>query len=260
MKMEANIYEDCTPKTVLQALLMAKDIIKIVEANPTVDVIFKLTESDVADIDPNYCVAGSAAVTLIIKSLKMKHDNLTRYLNRDLSDDLGIILSKIGMKNPTREGIEDLPQVKASFEANDTDVFFLNATQHHRVNVDNVDIVHLSIKDVPTLLMNFDLPCCRAAWVEPEHYWISAHCLASLFTEKYYLPQYMKNINKFADVARPHISKLSGLKMTYELEYRIHNRLSFRIEKYTRRGFTVEYIETDHITPWITNVFFYSQC
>src|SRR5205807_9887689 len=70
----------------------------------------------------------------------------------------------------------------------------------HRMVLNNLDIVHTKAKTVEELLLNFDLPCCRAGFNSKNDYWVSAQCLYALLTGRYYLPSYLKDYSAFSNL------------------------------------------------------------
>lgn len=135
----------------------------------------------------------------------------------------------------------------------DVDIFFLNSPKQSRTKCDNVDIVHLETKTPEKLLMDFDLPCCRAAY-NGSTFWVSVQCLYSILTGKYHQPKYLECIDTFKAVINKNRS--SDLVETEEFYFQ---RLQERTAKYQQRGFTCIYRETTHILLWITKRFHYGQ-
>lgn len=151
---------------------------------------------------------------------------------------------------------QNLPdQVYGSFEPTDTDIFFLNSEMNHRLLLDNVDLVHTKAKSVEELLLNFDLPCCRAAFNSKHDFWISAQCLHSLLTGTYYLPSYLSNIDKFSGILEMYRYG-DGLN---PMDKHMYDRLMHRIEKYKGRGYNCVWTHTDEVQPWIKNRFHYGE-
>jgi len=249
MESELRTLDNFQPKSISEILWMGDEIIKSVRDNPSEDKIFMvplydnvLEEQDYDKDDIKYCIAGSSAVTLFAKLLKVQQFRLKKSS------------SKIGNYN-----------IKGEFVSNDTDIFFLGSKSQHRKQCGNVDIVHLKENSVESLLLNFDLGCCRAAIndnCDAEVGWISAHCIASLLTGEYFLPSYLKNSEDFLKIFSGSAKLL--LKETKELTEtslvdKLFKRLTFRLAKYENRGYNCIYYETDKPLRWIKHRFFYGE-
>lgn len=234
-------------KTFHDVILMADKIIASVELDRINDKVISLRCKMIEDLSivtnssetkiehkPKCVIAGSKAVTLISKHLKLAQKNLEY-----------------------KKAINDLLEIKGDFKAEDTDVFFLNSSEPHRIICNDVDIVHLTTPDVSTLLLNFDLPCCRAATDEDDNiFWISLHCLYSLLTGKFFLPEYLSNIDMFKPIFAKYCENVNNRVYACS-EKKLFDRLSYRIKKYENRGYTCQYIDTDVILPWVLNRFHY---
>lgn len=74
-----------------------------------------------------------------------------------------------------------------SFVTGDTDIFVLNSDSDHHIKLFDVDIVKSTAKTVSELLNSrFDLPPCQIAVDYKGTFTLTAHCLYSLLTGKYY--------------------------------------------------------------------------
>lgn len=140
-------------------------------------------------------------------------------------------------------------------EPNDTDVFLLASTGPHRAQIGKADIVHATEKTVDELLLNFDLPCCRAATNSHFDYWISAQCLNSIITGTYYIPRYCFNLGAFTEKLKKH----RDCSMLRNGEPTLFGRLQDRINKYQKRGFNPVWIDTEKVLPWIKQRFHYCE-
>lgn len=90
------------------------------------------------------------------------------------------------------------------FTPTDTDIFFLGSKDRFRSQIATADFVYVPDKTVEELLLNFDLPCCRVATNVRWDYWVSAQCLASIFTGKYYMPEYLRHKEQFITTLAKH--------------------------------------------------------
>lgn len=135
------------------------------------------------------------------------------------------------------------------WQPNDADLFILGCPKPSRFQMGLVDFVFTTEKTVSELLINFDLPCCRAAVSPSGDVWVSAQCLNALYTGTYNLPAYLKTHDSFNQ-------KVHAMNVG---ESYMFNRFIDRIRKYTARGFNVNWVETKQILPWVTNRFIYSQ-
>lgn len=234
MERKINCVED--------VILHANDIIQNIGPNWTNDQVIILNASD-ANIGfvQKSCVAGSKAVVLLSEML--------RVTQKKILDD-GNHLNRCG------------PYLKLidHFKSNDTDVFFLDSEKDDRVSYDNVDIIHLKTKTIDSLLLNFDLPNCRAAYCKIQNktvFFVSLHCLYSMLTGCYFLPTYLKDRDEFVDIVKKHRNGVNTHNK--HIENKLFNRLHQRIQKYKDRGYTCRYVKTDHVQPWILNRFCYEQ-
>lgn len=229
-------------KTVDDVIKFANDIIQKVEDKFTEDEVIVLNTNKMPTIDiftQNSCVAGSKAVTLLTEELRTAQ--------------------KIAFENAVTGCGPHLKLVE-HFKSTDTDIFFLNSEKEDRVQYGNIDIIHLKAKTIDTLLLNFDLPNCRAAYIHYEDkivYYVSLHCLYSMLTGCYFLPTYFRDRSEFF---RLYEANIKNKCIDYEhVENKLFNRLRSRIEKYEERGYTCRYVKTNHIEPWMINGFLYGE-
>ena len=249
METKLKSLNDFNPKNIAEILWMADDIIKIVKDDPIKDKVFMiplydkdLKEDNDSKEKVKYCIAGSTAVVLFSKLLRLEQLRLEKSSNV-------IANYKIG----------------GNFINNDTDIFFLESKTQHRKQCGNVDIVHLKESTVESLLLNFDLGCCRAAIdddVDSEVGWISAHCIVSLLTGEYFLPSYLAFqeyfLKTFSGSFHQLIYENNTLTET-SLVDKLFQRLKFRREKYGDRGYICVFYKTDEKLSWITHRFFYGE-
>ena len=144
---------------------------------------------------------------------------------------------------------------KAQGQNSDTDIFILGSAIPQRLILPGLDIVHTPAKTVSELLLNFDLPCCRAAFDARGKVWVSVQCLYSLFTGQYFLPAYTQNEKRMKELLIKH----RGSDPMKHSEHFLFGRLMTRIEKYKKRGFEAVFVETDVVLPWIRNRFHYGE-
>ena len=213
-------------------ILMADQIIETVELYPTFDYVFKITDRKEPESNdyPLFCFAGSKIVSSVARLLRRNYFSLL----------------KSGMK------ISNL-NIVCEFKEIDTDVFFLGSKTTHRLYIDNVDIVHVETDKIEDLLLDFDLPCCRAASDQNDNYWISLQCIYSLLTGKYYMPEYISDSITFIDIITQQQPELNNKTATY-----LFSRLQNRISKYEKRGFICYYFVTDNVLPWLKHRFLYA--
>lgn len=208
MNQGSKIFDSCTPKTIKDIILMASKIIDAVECNPMDDKVFVISIDKVKDISitPVCCIAGSKAVNLFYKFLKLEKAPFPCYFGNKIADN----------------------KIAGDFECNDTDIFFMNSKEHHRTTCGDVDIIHIKESSVETLLLNFDLPCCRAATDDSEEiFWISAQCLYSMLTGQYFLPAYLKDIEHFTSVFDEQLANVSPNSKTRNTT-NLFTRLQYR--------------------------------
>lgn len=146
--------------------------------------------------------------------------------------------------------------IKTKWDSQDSDIFFLGSTSNHRRPMGQIDLVHTKHTTVESLLLNFDLPCCRVATNAAFEYWISAHCLASIWIGRYSIPSYLKDEQDFKLVLQKNRSEPSKKPGA---DHFLFTRLQERIKKYEARGFTPEYNSSSEILPWIRHRFEYAQ-
>lgn len=152
-----------------------------------------------------------------------------------------------------------LPLIDKKFQnrwrPKDSDVFFLNQEENNRVPFNTIDLVQCKEKTVDELLLNFDLPICRVAFNFACDFWISAQCLAAIFSHKQNVPVYLQTKKEFRDTITKHMTNFTN---PHAHEY-LYNRFTERVKKYQDRGYGVNWIETDVIIPWVKNRFCYGE-
>jgi len=194
-----------------------------------------------------------------LKALKLDSLTLTQFLEfiQNNRDFITLKLSPESVRELDQIilDLKELPDKlnTVSIKSNDIDIFFLGSEIPHRMYMGTTDIVHTKCKTVEDLLLNFDLPCCRAAFNSRHDFWISAQCLYSLLTGTYPVPTYVQNKDKFIDLLKVH---RNGDPMHVN-EESLFERIQSRIAKYEERGFKVNWIETNEVLPWIKNRFHY---
>jgi len=149
------------------------------------------------------------------------------------------------------------PTETRNWKASDADIFFLNQERNNRLSVGIIDIVQCTEKTVEELLINFDLPVCRVAYNFGYDFWISAHCLSAIYSRRQNAPLYLKDKASFFKMMDDH-------KTTDDLSEQImnahmHVRFIERVKKYQKRGYGINWIETDQIIPWVENRFHYGE-
>ena len=115
-----------------------------------------------------------------------------------------------------------------NWEAKDADVFFLNSNSEFRYDLEAVDIVAKTAKDVASLLAGFDLPCCRVAY-NKNFIWASLQALRAILTNKYSVPKF------YQDMEIWYASK--GFSCPTIMATKFYNRVA----KYEQRGFAINY-------------------
>lgn len=222
-------------ENVSDIISLAGQIIDAVEADQINDKVFVLNRKSDNIGQPKSCVAGSKAVCKLIELL---HEE-----------------QKSSLINQVKGCGPYLKLIK-NFEPTDINVFFLNSEVEDKVKYDGVDIIHLKATTVESLLLNFDLPNCRAAYYcdgENTIFYVSLHCIYSILTGHYYLPLYLQEKGEFSKIYKNNFfecMEASSLLINTKGD-KLFNKLQSRIEKYKERGYTCRYIKTDIILPWI---------
>lgn len=140
-----------------------------------------------------------------------------------------------------------MPIFQLNWKPRDVDLFILGQDKPSRMVQVGIDVNGVCQQTVEELLLNFDLPICRAAYNLAGDYWVSAQCLAAIQTHRQDLPLYLKDEQSFSSILEQHGQFEHGpflLKMYYQ-------RFCDRVKKYQQRGFGVNWIETDTIIPWV---------
>lgn len=256
-------------------------LIKAVEANLDDDVIYRLDGNGSNDfyynikenmflktefprakvnLDVNYCIAGSRAISNVISQINEAHTNLfnaqsnnikskLKKMYPDTSMDVCFVeLKKTDLKIYGSEFHDEAKFMNKTAQS-DTDIFFLNSKRNLRTNLGTVDLVHSTDTCVEELLLNFDLPCCRAAFNNINEYWVSSQCLYALFTGTYPLPSYVFNVNDFVNIL---LNYRKDDHSKYD-EVFLQDRYVKRMQKYALRGFSPIKYDTKTILPWIIN-------
>lgn len=140
----------------------------------------------------------------------------------------------------------------------DGDIFFLGQEVNTHMQIGPVDLVLAKQKTVEDLLLNFDLPICRAALSFSYDFWISAQCLAALHTRKQNVPAYLKDKSTFNSMLRTALEPVVG-GLHDAIHPLLYNNFVGRVKKYQDRGFGVNWINTNKIIPWVVNRFTYGK-
>lgn len=139
------------------------------------------------------------------------------------------------------------------WNSNDNDIFILGCRKAGRNLFGKMlDVVYVKEKTPEELLLNFDLPICRAAMDFKRNFYISIQCLNAILTGKYFLPNYMKSPKTATKMMMIHyprnksnLEEFSSLREN--LISLLCDRFFRRVEKYTGRGFSPIYRHTDEV-------------
>lgn len=145
---------------------------------------------------------------------------------------------------------------RRNWKANDVDVFLLGQTHNARFPSVGIDLVMTEDKTVEELLINFDLPICRAAYTFTYDIYISAQCMVALYTNRQYVPSYLKNDASFKKMMRNY---QVGEPVNEAAHTYLYLRFSERIQKYQSRGYPTVWVDTPVIIPWVKNRFHYGE-
>lgn len=192
----------------------------------------------------NWCVAGSAGLKKVIDTI-IDFDCARVSIKQQIYEDKATEIFKNYVYTKLHGRSKEQPK--------DVDIFFLGSEVNHRMDSGLADFVHTTSKTVEELILNFDLPCCRAAYNSSYDFWISAQCLHAIFTGKYYLPKYITE----KDVFIKYLIEHRGEDPMTCGEIFLHERYQKRIKKYQERGFEPIYYETNVILSWISNRYHY---
>lgn len=249
-----------------EALTNFTQIIEYVDQHPDEDVIYKFTSLQPNEFKltvPDCYIAGSKGVSLLRDELvhvqeKLKENLKDQYQNDDIYKHYIGLVRNPKLLQEDREVIHKLiiklkeqyftfysKEFYGKFTSNDTDLFVLNNVQNHRVNIGELDVVYKSYKTPEELLIHFDLPCCRAARDLNNTFYVSLHCLYSLFTGEVYLPRIYSDEQKYNKVIKD-----LGIKSRW-------SKLQFRIAKYEDRGYYFNYYKSNVIPKSLANGFTY---
>lgn len=267
----------------VEAVAKMDDLINAVTQNASDDIVYhfptlynhlpeydkennrvKTFPKEFAEADWDWCVAGSKAVHFA-RSFLVDANNHRYVGSSNLYDKVKEVtglnfdaVSERDLKafinnNPNIRSALTVKNIHGDFTPNDTDIFFLNSPVNHRMVLPGLDFVHTKAKSPEDLILNFDLPCCRAAFNSKYDFWISASCLVALFTGSYYLPYYLQDEAKFNDILRVHRVK----DCLDKNEKYLFSRIGKRVKKYQARGFKCQWLVTEQVQPWILNRFHY---
>lgn len=193
----------------------------------------------------DWCVAGSAAVA-IMASVIRKHAPAK--------------LTSSGLVFMVSEKSRSAQPKPIEWTPGDTDIFMLNAKKPDRMTVagGTIDMVHATETSIPELLLNFDLPCCRAAYDGQYNWYISVQCLTAMVTGQYRIPHYLTDRSSFLGIFVKARANLTPTAKGRSFAEYMFNRLTDRIQKYSQRGFTAITYQTDVILPWVKTRFSYA--
>jgi hypothetical protein len=151
---------------------------------------------------------------------------------------------------------------QGKWKPSDADLFFLNQEYNNRVQISTLDIVQCKEKTVEELLINFDLPICRAALGLNYDFWISAQCIAAVHKRKQNCPAYLRDKYSFKRILETAMKEGDEKYVKIQaatIHEQLYARFTERVKKYQDRGFGVNWIETNKIIPWVTNRFHYGE-
>ncbi|HSW75826.1 MAG TPA: hypothetical protein VLG50_02185 [Candidatus Saccharimonadales bacterium] len=240
--------------TLYDVINKENDIINYVKENPSEDIVYSFKSIDLKINHVNQLdvvIAGSKAITLLRKELKLA--NLKQIENHKLINQK-YIQDFLKTYNNTSVDVINITnilhqidayyakshqkQLFGDFTANDTDLFIINSPDKQRFTLDDLDIIHTTHKSIDALILDFDLPCCRVARDLQNTFHVSLQCLYSLLTGFVYVPHYVFDETLY-----------KGINF---------NKLTFRREKYKKRGYTMRVYHTDKVLSCYLNGFKYN--
>lgn len=216
-----------------------EDLVSFVQSNPSIDFVYrfdlpKLTDDSLVLLKGHTCLSA---------------------LSEDTGKDIFIAGSSV---------LHYLVRYHKSYvinwKSNDTDIFYLNCIKNTRMEgyIQGIDMIFCKDKTIESVLLNFDLPCCRTAVDFHYNFYVSAQALASVFTGKMYLPKYFENIRNFTEVLNQFpTSEGFSNNIRNTVQSQIIKRFYERIQKYQSRGFKAIFVKEDYILPWLKNRFTY---
>jgi hypothetical protein len=152
--------------------------------------------------------------------------------------------------------------VHTPWEPSDADMFVLGQSTHARFKDEKsgTDYVFTKTTTVVQVLLDFDLPCCRAAFSHWGDCWISRECLRCIFTGTLALPNYVSVRNDFRRIVinHPGPTFLGDGSKSYNRIDMFWTRYNKRINKYRQRGFIVTYHPCEVLLPFMAHPFGYS--
>ncbi|SNW62049.1 Hypothetical protein ORPV_145 [Orpheovirus IHUMI-LCC2] len=129
----------------------------------------------------------------------------------------------------------ELVGFRTDWKSSDVDIFIPGSNINTRVKLGNLDIVHRTESNIVDILLNFDLPCCRIAYDLNGDFWISTHCISTI-----YLGFYPKSSIK-ENKTPPYATTKESIELC---EKYCKERLEYRIGKYKDRGFNI--LKSEH--------------
>lgn len=210
-------------KTIDDILNHANQIIEKVENDPMNFEMVIINSSLLSSKDhiPANCIGGSSATMKLLDLLTEAQRNCYERGIRGCGSHSHLRLMK-------------------EFTPNDTDIFILNCKKESRTKYHDMDVVHKTSKTIEEFLQHVDLPPSQVVYTminQQAVFYTTYHCLYSLLTGKYFLPEYLET----ADVLR---------KDT-------HINFWKRVDKYQRRGFDYRSIETAIRLTWLDKQLYY---
>lgn len=243
----------------------ADEITKYVKDHPLDDLVYHLKADAAAakcdftkDKQLDCVIAGSKAVTLVRAELKWAESQRIEKLKLSNRQDIKTFVEQCGEKDSflTRTNVlfmcwkfdqfcdQQRREFHGQFEANDTDMFILNAETKKRFDLNGIDIIYIKHPTADDLILDFDLPCCRAARDLQNNFTVSLQCLASLLNGVVYVPHYLKTKELYDQI----VGKQRRV---------CFDKVKFRQDKYISRGYAMEYVETDTVLNCLLRPFYY---
>lgn len=263
LNMQPNKYLEL--KSFKDVFYHRNELINYVKNNKDNDIVyyFKHEKTKEKIIKHDWCISGSKAILetqkqlILYKDIMINTDNInTDNINKGNINKGNINkdnIYNINNDNINNENIENNLHIN-KFVHDDVDIFHMNSEFMCYYRLDSFEIIYTKDKNPEQILMNADLPCCRAAFDGNYNFWVSIQCLHSLLTREIYLPKYTSSIQDLHNVFMNNIKKGANTNNEDELASAI--RFHDRLNKYIKRGYKCIYYDTDVILPWIINRYY----
>lgn len=249
-------------ETLADIAIKYEEITKWCDENPITDHVYEFRNERMREkfsgIDmlstPDTYVAGSYALRQLLNYLDSHFPAL-----KEASDNskIRIVGNKIYLPTSSEGATKFKTQRPFEFKwiSNDIDIFLINKERPAKNKIGKgLDIISSYEKSISELLNGFDLPICRVAINFEGTFFISIQAMSAILTRRMNIPIYLKQKEITYQILEIYCQE----NRTSQIPKFLVDRFYERIQKYSGRGFGVNWVDTNILIPWITKQSIYA--